>query len=141
MPSLKIISTGRIDQRESAFPQTVQLPSGDILCSFSVGGGQYVHGGTDWSRSTDGGQTWRSVGSGLPSQEVVAFALHTFRPDTFYVEIPGQGVFRTEIPEDPRAAEAPSHGTPLVAYARSKAARAYSELTRELLARIKRPKR
>ena len=52
-----------------------------------------------------------------------------------------QGVFRTEIPEDPRAAEAPSHGTPLVAYARSKAARAYSDLTRELLARIKRPQR
>ena len=49
------------------------------------------------------------------------------------------GVLRTEIPEDPRAAEAPSHGTPLVAYARSKAARAYRDLTRELVARIKRP--
>ena len=52
-----------------------------------------------------------------------------------------RGVFRTEIPEDPRAAEAPSHGTPLVAYARSKAARAYRDLTRELLARITRPQR
>ena len=51
------------------------------------------------------------------------------------------GVFRTEIPEDPRAAEAPSHGTPLVAYARSKAARAYADLTRELIARLKRPTR
>jgi chromosome partitioning protein len=51
------------------------------------------------------------------------------------------GVFRTEIPEDPRAAEAPSHGKPLVAYARSKAARAYADLTRELIARIKRPAR
>ena len=51
-----------------------------------------------------------------------------------------RGVFRTEIPEDPRAAEAPSHGIPLVAYARSQAARAYNELTRELLARIKRPR-
>ena len=30
-----------------------------------------------------------------------------------------RGVFRTEIPEDPRAAEAPSHGMPLVGYARS----------------------
>ena len=49
------------------------------------------------------------------------------------------GVFRTEVPEDPRAAEAPSHGTPLVGYARSKAARAYAALTRELIARIKRP--
>ncbi len=49
-----------------------------------------------------------------------------------------RGVFRTEIPEDPRAAEAPSHGIPLVAYARSKAATAYTALTRELLSRIRR---
>ena len=48
------------------------------------------------------------------------------------------GVFRTEVPEDPRAAEAPSHGTPLVGYARSKAARAYAAVTRELLARVTR---
>ena len=51
-----------------------------------------------------------------------------------------RGVCRTEIPEDPRAAEAPSHGIPLVGYARSRAARAYKELARELLARIKRPR-
>ncbi len=62
MPSLRIISTGRIDERESAFPQAVQLPGGDILCSFSVGGGQYVHGGTDWARSRDGGETWQLEG-------------------------------------------------------------------------------
>jgi chromosome partitioning protein len=48
-----------------------------------------------------------------------------------------RGVFRTEIPEDPRAAEAPSHGIPLVAYARSRAAIAYAALTRELISRIK----
>jgi chromosome partitioning protein len=52
-----------------------------------------------------------------------------------------RGVFRTEIPEDPRAAEAPSHGRPLVVFARSKAARAYDDLTRELLARLKHPRR
>ena len=51
-----------------------------------------------------------------------------------------RGVCRTEIPEDPRAAEAPSHGIPLVGYARSRAARAYQELARELLTRIKRPR-
>ena len=51
------------------------------------------------------------------------------------------GVFRTEVPEDPRAAEAPSHGTPLVRYARSKAARAYVAVTRELLARVTRATR
>lgn len=49
-----------------------------------------------------------------------------------------RGVFRTEIPEDPRVAEAPSHGVPLVGYARSKATTAYTHLTRELLSRIQR---
>ena len=48
-----------------------------------------------------------------------------------------RGVFQTEIPEDPRAAEAPSHGIPLVSYARSRAARAYSAMTAELLARLR----
>jgi chromosome partitioning protein len=49
-----------------------------------------------------------------------------------------RSVWRTEIPEDPRAAEAPSHGIPLVVYARSRAARAYNELAREMLGRIRR---
>jgi chromosome partitioning protein len=49
-----------------------------------------------------------------------------------------RGVFQTEIPEDPRAAEAPSHGVPLVRYARSKAAVAYRRLADELLTRLKR---
>ncbi|WP_397570340.1 sialidase family protein [Schlesneria sp. T3-172] len=67
MPSIRILSTGRVDERESAFPQAVQLPNGDILCAFSVGGGQYVHGGTDWARSTDGGLTWKAEGHLLPA--------------------------------------------------------------------------
>jgi len=47
-----------------------------------------------------------------------------------------RGVFRTEIPADPRVAEAPSHGKPLVAYSpRSRASRAYEQLTSELLKR------
>ena len=48
-----------------------------------------------------------------------------------------RGVCRTEIPEDPRAAEAPSHGIPLIGYARCRAARAYQALAREMLARFK----
>lgn len=69
MPTIEILGSGRIDERESAFPQGVQLPSGDILCSFSVGGGQFVHGGTDWARSTDGGRTWRIEGTILPPSD------------------------------------------------------------------------
>jgi chromosome partitioning protein len=51
-----------------------------------------------------------------------------------------RGVFRTEIPEDPRAPEAPSHGVPLVTYTRSRSAQAYVALTRELLTRVQRRK-
>lgn len=47
-------------------------------------------------RSGDGGQTWHLVSASLPSQDVTAFAVHSFRPDTFYAWIKGQGVFRTE---------------------------------------------
>jgi chromosome partitioning protein len=49
-----------------------------------------------------------------------------------------RGVFRTEIPADPRVAEAPSHGNPLVTYApRARASRAYEALTTELLTRAR----
>jgi chromosome partitioning protein len=48
-----------------------------------------------------------------------------------------RGVLRTEIPQDPRAAEAPSHGVPLVDYASgSRASLAYRRLTSELLKRL-----
>ena len=69
MPTIEILGTGRLDERDSAFPQAVQLPNGDILCSFNVGGGAFVHGGTDWARSTDGGETWAVEGSILPPSE------------------------------------------------------------------------
>jgi chromosome partitioning protein len=52
-----------------------------------------------------------------------------------------RGVFETEIPEDPRAAEAPSHGVPLVRYSRSRAASAYHRLITELETRIRRRSR
>ena len=66
MPSIEIVDSGRIDEQESAFPQAVQLPNGDILCSFNVGGGAHVTGGTDWARSTDGGRTWNVRGHSRP---------------------------------------------------------------------------
>lgn len=47
-----------------------------------------------------------------------------------------QGVLRTEIPFDPRAAEAPSHGVPLVRYVRSRASDAYEQLAAELQRRF-----
>lgn len=66
MATIELLGTGRIDERESAFPQATQLANGDILCSYSVGGGANVSGGTDWSRSTDGGRSWVCQGTILP---------------------------------------------------------------------------
>jgi len=48
-----------------------------------------------------------------------------------------RGVFRTEIPQDQRVPEAPSHGLPLGEYAgASRAAAAYDRFTAELMKRI-----
>ena len=48
-----------------------------------------------------------------------------------------RGVMKTEIPLDPRAAEAPSHGVPLVRYTRTRAGDAYIRLADEFLRRVK----
>jgi chromosome partitioning protein len=48
-----------------------------------------------------------------------------------------RGVFRTEIPQDQRVPEAPSHGLPLLEYApSSRATAAYDRFTSELLKRV-----
>jgi chromosome partitioning protein len=53
-----------------------------------------------------------------------------------------RGVFATEIPQDPRVAESPSHGLPVIAYApRTRGSRAYQQLTRELTKRMTRRSR
>jgi chromosome partitioning protein len=52
-----------------------------------------------------------------------------------------RGVFQAEIPQDPRVAEAPSHGTPVVLYSRSRASVAYGALVGELERRITRSSR
>ncbi|MGH2532810.1 MAG: WD40/YVTN/BNR-like repeat-containing protein [Thermomicrobiales bacterium] len=46
-------------------------------------------------RSNDGGESWDLVSDGLPSQDVGAFAVHSFRPDTLYAWIE-EGIFRSE---------------------------------------------
>jgi chromosome partitioning protein len=48
-----------------------------------------------------------------------------------------KGVLRTEIPMDPRVAEAPSHGIPVVKYPGSRAGAAYVQLTTELVRRVR----
>ena len=58
-----ILGTGRLDDSDSAFPEAVQLPSGDVLCSFSDSGGPGARGGSAWARSRDGGETWALEGT------------------------------------------------------------------------------
>ena len=48
-----------------------------------------------------------------------------------------RGVFTTVILDDPLAAEAPSHGLPVVTYKRSRAAAAYHRFASELLRRLR----
>jgi hypothetical protein len=62
MCKIEIIDSGIIDDRDSAFPLTVQLDNDELLCSFGVGGGALVTGQTEYARSTDGGVTWQSAG-------------------------------------------------------------------------------
>ena len=69
MAVIEILGSGRIDERESAFPMAVQLPGGDLLCSFGVGGGALVTGHTEWARSTDRGENWSIEGVILPLDE------------------------------------------------------------------------
>ena len=76
MSRIEILGTGRIDDRDSAFPQAVQLPNGDILCSFCVGGGPRSTAGSDFARSTDGGMTWTLEGTILPFDKQTGMSNH-----------------------------------------------------------------
>lgn len=47
-------------------------------------------------RSEDAGKSWKEVNTGLPNQDVTALALHTFRRETLYAWVRGEGIYRTE---------------------------------------------
>ncbi|MEZ6047730.1 MAG: sialidase family protein [Planctomycetaceae bacterium] len=72
MTSIEVLASGRIDENDSAFPSTILLPDGTILCSYSETGGQYVHGGTGQSRSLDGGRTWSPTCVLCPANSVAS---------------------------------------------------------------------
>ena len=70
MPSIEVVDSGLIDRSDSAFPTTVRLNDGDLVCGFGRGGGAHVSGGTHCARSSDGGHTWSYQGAILkPSVE------------------------------------------------------------------------
>lgn len=47
-------------------------------------------------RSVDAGQSWVSVGQGLPSDDVIALAAHSSSANTVYAAVAGQGIYRSE---------------------------------------------
>ncbi|MBN98481.1 MAG: hypothetical protein CME16_04425 [Gemmatimonadetes bacterium] len=115
MPAIEILGTGWVDQRDSAFPQAVQLPNGDLLCCFSVGGGPNVNGGTDWARSIDGGETWQLEGN--------LVAPTTEPPSTYALKLSlaadGQVVFAYGSHSFRRAEESFGDGTNEAVFCRS----------------------
>jgi hypothetical protein len=57
----------------------------------------YIAGpGLGVSRSDNGGASWRTVNTGLPSQDVTALAMHSLQQDTLYTWISSEGIYRTE---------------------------------------------
>jgi hypothetical protein len=69
MTGIKILGQGIVDDRDSAFPKAIQMPDGEILCSFCAGGGAEAKGGTELARSKDFGKTWIPGGIILPATE------------------------------------------------------------------------
>ncbi len=57
--SVEIEATGIISDEGAAYPSLVRLENGDILASYTVGGGPLATGGTGLARSRDEGRTWR----------------------------------------------------------------------------------
>jgi len=97
LPNIEILGSGRIDERESSFPMAVQLPNDDLLCSFGVGGGPSASGGSDWARSTDGGESWNVEGTILDvttDPDTTNFLKLTISPDGGTVYAYGQRSYR-----------------------------------------------
>lgn len=94
-----------------------------------------------WYRDARVARNWLSRLSGI-LLTMVDYRRHATREIVDIIRTHNRrGVFRTEIPDDPRVAEAPSHGIPVVSYARSHGSRALHRFTTELAQRIDRSKR
>lgn len=81
--------------------ESVALPQAASLSSVIINPEQpetvYISG-TDLGvvRSDDGGKSWQPVNSGLPTVNVTALAIHSFRRETLYAWLDSQGIYRTE---------------------------------------------
>ena len=70
MNEIEIIDSGYVSRDDAAFPTLVKLDDGEIICAYTAKGkGPDALGGTDWSRSADGGATWIHEGTILPRMD------------------------------------------------------------------------
>lgn len=47
-------------------------------------------------RSEDNGESWQALNAGLPSQDVIAFAIHRNQPETLYAVVADDGLYQSE---------------------------------------------
>ncbi len=67
---VEVLASGHVTRDDAAFPTLAVLGDGSILCAYTAkGDGPNAIGGTDLSRSTDGGYTWEYRGTILPRVE------------------------------------------------------------------------
>jgi hypothetical protein len=70
LPEIEIIASGHVTRDDAAFPTLVDLGDGELICGYTAQGqGPNALGGTEWSRSRDGGQSWIREGTILPRME------------------------------------------------------------------------
>ena len=98
---LKADHQGLFRRRAHSGWENINVPQASGLSGVIVNPDQpatlYVSGpGLGVLRSDDGGQNWRAVNAGLPSLDVAALALHSFRRETLYVWLNDDGIYSTE---------------------------------------------
>ena len=68
--NIEIVASGHVTRDDAAFPTLAILGDGSLLCAYTAkGDGPNAIGGTECSRSTDGGYTWEYQGIILPRAE------------------------------------------------------------------------
>jgi hypothetical protein len=60
--SVRVVDSGVVDERDSAFPQVAVTGGGELVCVYCRGGGQFARGISVAARSRDAGRTWSPEG-------------------------------------------------------------------------------
>ncbi|MCK5736863.1 MAG: exo-alpha-sialidase, partial [Spirochaetaceae bacterium] len=70
MNRIEVVDSGYVSRDDAAFPTLIKIDNAEIICAYTAKGkGPDALGGTDWSRSSDGGVTWFHEGTVLPRTE------------------------------------------------------------------------